>query len=286
MITRRTTLLVAIVLAIGTGWLTLNYLNAVRGTGSGNQRVVLVAQSDIPARVAITDGMLKRVTRPASAVEPDAISDASRVVGSYSLISIPSGSDVTSSKIGTSASGALPVQLTPGKRAISILVDKVKSVSGLIQPGDSVDVIAIPPKTGAQAPPAATILRGLRVLAVGTSLETSSATPSPQEQTSTTVTLEVTPAQADLLAMADQDTSLRLTLRSPREAIRSQPTEALRFPDDQSDTAAQPAAAPQVAAAPAAAAIAPAPLVTHPAPATLRNGVMVINGDTISYVPR
>ena len=49
---RRTTLLIAIVLAVGTGWLTLTYLSSLRPAQS-QQRQVLVATQDIPARTQI-----------------------------------------------------------------------------------------------------------------------------------------------------------------------------------------------------------------------------------------
>jgi len=71
------------------------------------------------------------------------------------------------------------------------------------------------------------MLRGIRVLAVGTNLENPTATPSAEEASALTVTLEVTPKQADMLAWADQNATLRLALRSPREPIRSEPEEAL-----------------------------------------------------------
>jgi pilus assembly protein CpaB len=279
--TRRTTLLVAILLAIGTGWLTLNYINGVKGANSGAtvQRTVLVAVSDIPPRTQITPAMVRRETRPAGTVDSDALSDTIPAVGSISLISIPAGSQLTASKVGRPSAVGLPVRLAPGRRAVSILIDKVKGVSGLIQPGDRVDVIAVPPRNGPDAPPAATILRGLKVLAVGTSLETSSATPSPEEQTSTTVTLEVTPRQADLIAMADQNASLRLALRSPREPLNSEPTEALHFPADESQQPQQQVAAAP-APAPAQAAPAPPPRAPDPAP---HGNIMIIDGDRIGY---
>lgn len=230
--TRRTTLIVAIVLAVGTGWLLLGYLSSLQRQTNANSapRVVYVAAQEIPARVTITPQMLTRVERPSSAVDPNAISDPSQAVGALTLITIPAGSSVTSAMIGHPSDVGLPVRLAPGMRAVSVQIDKVKGVSGLIQPGDRVDVIADPPKTGAQPPPASAILRGVRVLAIGSSLEYSSATPSPQEASSTTVTLEVTPKQADLLVMADINTTLRLALRSPRESLGSQPVEALHFP--------------------------------------------------------
>ncbi len=279
--TRRTTLLVAILLAIGTGWLTLNYINGIKGAneGANQQRAVIVAASDISARTTITNEMLKRVVVPASAAEPDALADPGPAVGSLALISIPAGAEVTASKVGRPADVGLPVRLSPGMRAVSIQIDKVKGVSGMIEPGDRVDIIAIPPRQGNEPPPAAAILRGIKVLAVGASLETTSATPSPQEQNSTTVTLEVTPREADLIAMADTNATLRLALRSPREPLNSMPTEALRFPAEQPQQAAAPPQ-PQQQQQPA-----PAMPREQVAKADPTSGIMVIDGDQIQYVP-
>lgn len=273
--TRRMTLLLAILLAVGTGWLTLNYINGVRNTAlAGNEpRPVVLAALDIPARTTITPAMLKVSDLPASVVERDALASPERIAGQLSLITIPAGSQITASKVGEPADTGLPVRLSPGKRAVSIQIDKVKGVSGLLEPGDRVDVIAIPPRAGNSLPHAAAILRGIRVLAVGTSLETTSATPSPEEQNSTTVTLEVTPHQADLLAAADANTTLRLALRSPREPVNSVATESLQLPE--------------VAAAPAAPRPAPAdpPAQQRPAPAAdpPHGNIMIIDGDRIGW---
>ncbi len=229
--TRRTTLIVAIVVALGTGWLLLTYLsNLQRQTNANSAPVtVVVAAQDIPARVPVTDAMLTRVSRPISAVDPNTVRDPKQIVGALSLITIPAGSSVTTAMVGHPSDVGLPVRMAPGMRAVSVQIDKVKGISGLIEPGDRVDIIAQAPKTNAAPPPAATILRGVRVLAIGDSLEYSSATPSPQEANATTVTFEVTPKQADLLVMADINTTLRLALRSPKEPVNSQPTEALHW---------------------------------------------------------
>ncbi|HZZ65730.1 MAG TPA: Flp pilus assembly protein CpaB [Candidatus Baltobacteraceae bacterium] len=279
--TRRMTLLLAILLAIGTGWLTLNYINNVKRSelGDNTPRTVLVAAVDIPARTTITTTMIKQATLPSQAVERDAIDQPALAAGALSLITIPAGSQLTTSKVGRPQDVGLPVRLAPGKRAVSIQIDKVKGISGLLEPGDRVDIIAIPPKNGDQLPPAATILRGIRVLAIGSTLETSSATPSPDEANSTTVTLEVTPHQADLLASADQNTTLRLALRSPREPLNSEPTESLQFPVTQVAAAPAPAPAPAVAPAPIAAAPAPQPQRA----ADPHGNIMIIDGDKIGW---
>lgn len=226
--TRRTTLLIAVILALGTGWLTFNYVSSLR-TASGKPTPVLIATGDIPARERVTETMFRVESRPESAVQPGALADPAKAVGALALISIPAGSQLTTAQLGTNVTEPLPVRLQPGMRAVSIPIDQVKGVSGLVQPGDRVDVIAIPPKTGDVPPRAVTILRGIRVLAVGSSLENPQATPSPQEQGANTVTLEVNPKQANLLAWADADSNLRLALRSPKEPIRSEPVQELTF---------------------------------------------------------
>jgi pilus assembly protein CpaB len=269
---RRTTLLIAIVLAIGTGWLTLTYLSSLRPPES-QPRSVLVATQEIPARERITASMFHTESRPAQSLEPDALSDPNQAAGALALITIPAGAQLTASEIGTNVPSALPVRLQPGMRAVSIPIDRVKGVSGLIQPGDRVDVIAIPPTHNGAPPKAVTIFRGIRVLAVGNALEDASATPSPSEESAATVTLEVNPKQADMLAWADANSTLRLALRSPREPIRSEPTEQLTL------DGGPPAELPPPAAAP----IAPPPLLTAaaPAPRVMRNPVELIVGDQI-----
>ncbi|MHB8305422.1 MAG: hypothetical protein ACYDEU_05335, partial [Vulcanimicrobiaceae bacterium] len=81
--TRRTTLLVAIILAIGTGWLTLNYISSVQHASvAGTQlKPTLVAAQQIPPRVRITAAMVKRALRPEAAIEPDALSQPQQAVG-------------------------------------------------------------------------------------------------------------------------------------------------------------------------------------------------------------
>lgn len=277
---RRTTLLIASILAVGTGWLTLTYLSSLR-PATGEQRPVLVAAQDIAPRERITAAMFVKQTRPAEALEPGAISDPSQAVGSLALITIPSGSQLTASEIGTNVAFALPVRLQPGMRAVSIPVDRVKDVSGLIQPGDRVDVIAIPPgRSGGPPPKAVTIFRAVRVLAVGNALENPSATPSPAEQEAGTVTLEVTPGQADLLAWADSNSTLRLALRSPREAPHTEPIEQLTLAGN--DAAGPPGEPAPPIGAPAAVP-APPPTVSAPAaaPRRLDNPVELIIGDQI-----
>jgi pilus assembly protein CpaB len=285
---RRIPLIVGLLLALGTGVLLLNYLTSLRPSEAAvPMKRVYLAAHDIPARALLNETYLAEATRPANDVDQDAITDRKQVAGKYSLITIPAGSVVTGSKIGEAGANALPARLPYGMRAVSISIDRVKGVAGLIQPGDRVDVVAVPPRVGSEVPRASAILRGALVLAMGNAVETTSATPSPDSQNNlTTVTLALTPQQVNLLASADLNTTLRLALRPPKEPIRAFAPEPLRLgvPDRQAPLPSGPAPGPPpaYAAVPAAAPplVATAPKAQRAAPQT--SGVTVIELDRVS----
>jgi pilus assembly protein CpaB len=243
--TRTIALSVAGLLAVGTGVLTYNYLASVGHANAPTaQRSIVVAARTIPAHVTITAGMLTIVARPADAVDPDVLAAPAAAIGSSAVNEIPAGSQVTASKLVHYSTAGLPGKVHVGMRAVSIALDRVKGVSNLVQAGDLVDVIAATPRTTETAPKAVTIIRAARVLSVGSMTE-AGATPSPDGgQQFASATLEVTAKQADLLTLADVNTTLRLALRSPREAQRSQPVEKLTFANER--PAPRPAVAPSL----------------------------------------
>ena len=273
---RRVPLIVGLVLALGTGFLLLNYLTQ-NHPPTAQMRPVVVTTKEVAARAKITPEMLGVSERRADQVDSDVVVDPRAAVGKIALITIPAGSAVTGSKISTPAALGLPTRLGHGLRAVSISIDRVKGVSGLIEPGDRVDVIAVPQRTGNEVPHAATILRGVLVLALGNETETAGATPAPDNQNVTTATLAVYPQQANLLALADVYATLRLALRSPNESTRAYPAETIQFAATV-DAPAPPAPMMAPAApAPAPAAAAPAPKATEP------QGVPIVEGDRIIF---
>ena len=272
--TRTVALSVAGLLAAGTGVLTFNYLAAVgHHAAPVAERQVLVAAGAIPAHATITAAMVKPASRASDAVDPDALVVPASAIGMTAVNEIPAGSQITSSKLAHVEANGLPGRVAPGMRAVSIAIDRVKSVSNLIVAGDRVDVIAVTtPRTDA-APSVATIIRGAKVLSVGQQIDvptSATATPAPSDQQYSTATLEVTPKQADLLTLADVNATLRLALRSPKESVRGEAPEHISFappPRPVSPALARPVAPPAPAVKPA-----PAPRPTSP--------VLVIEGDT------
>jgi len=273
--TRRTPLIIGLVLALGTGALLLTYLTSLRPSGSVAQtRGVLVAIHDIPARAAATSDLFSVQQRSVGQIDSDAISDPKELAGTYTLVPILAGSVATRSKIGLESASTLPAKLSPGMRAVSIAIDTVKGVAGLITPGDRVDVIAIPPGTGEGSPRGYAILRGVLVLALGSEVKTSAAPPEGLLNAApaplTTITLALTPSQVDLIDGADLSTTLRLALRNPTERAGSFPAERLQLAS---------AGPPPAQTAPAAAGT-PAAAAAQPQSANA-SGVIVIDGDQV-----
>jgi pilus assembly protein CpaB len=201
-------------------------------------------------------------------VDPDALAAPSLAVGSIARVSIPTGSIVSSSKIAKLLDVGLTLRIHSGMRAISIPIDRVKGVANLIQPGDHIDVIALTRAEPGRAPRALTILRNKVVLAMGSMYETTAATPAPDAQMAT-ATLEVSPSEAALLALADVNTTLRLALRTPKELGRPQPIDRLVLSAPPISAGARPAGPDQKKS------VAPA------APRPRSNAVTVIDGDRI-----
>jgi pilus assembly protein CpaB len=233
---RRITLIIAIVVAVAAGLLTVHYLQTITQNAQVpviETRPTVVASRDIPAHQRIVPAMLTSVQRRVDQIEPGAFTDPKQAEGDVSLIAIPEGAPVTSTKIGVPAAIGITGKLQTGMRAVSILVDYVKSVSGLVEPGDRVDVLA----SAGRGLVTRAIIRGASVLAVNATLDPvpaqtaasggSAAPPAPVAVTS--VTLAVTPEQANALTYADLNTTLRLALRPPSEPVRSFPVEPLEI---------------------------------------------------------
>ena len=121
----------------------------------------------------------------------------------------------------------LAAALKAGNRAISIPVDATQSAYGLIEPGNTVDVI-LTQSLGDQSGDARrkvvaeTILQNIRVIAVDQSLTQQVKVPqgpqfSPEPRLPKTVTLELTKQQAETVFVALQLGRLQLSVRSIEE---------------------------------------------------------------------
>jgi len=117
-----------------------------------------------------------------------------------------------------------------GKRAVSVTVDSNSSLMGMIRPGDYVDVIGVIPvpaltADGKQASQAAVmpLFQNILVLTIGRDLGAPAAEGRYRKEGDTSgggslITLALTPQEATLIAFAQEQSKMRLILRSPADS--------------------------------------------------------------------
>lgn len=113
--------------------------------------------------------------------------------------------------------GFLAAVLRPGTRAISVGVDAVTGAAGLIWPGDQVDLILTQEMgDGGQGRRVAgeTILTDVRVIAVDQKIAEGRTDAEEERKAARTVTLEVSPEQAERVAVATRLGSISLVVRA------------------------------------------------------------------------
>ena len=195
-----------------------------------NQTAVLVAKNDIARGATIELDAVEVKITPNQFVQPQAVTSLDRISGMVTIAPISKGEQITLSKlVYTKQAGALS-QVTPvGKRAITISVDNISSLAGMIKPGDYVDVICASPvpvqtQDGKQTTQVAVmpLFQNVLVLAVGqeisTQIEESRYKGKKDVAPSPLITLALTPHEANLLAFVQEQGKFRLILRSPADS--------------------------------------------------------------------
>ena len=115
--------------------------------------------------------------------------------------------------------GFLAAVLTPGQRATSVGVDAISGTAGLIWPGDHVDLILTQQIDDPAVPigrrfAGETVLKDVRVIAIDQQLvQGGTPTGTDTSQQSRTVTLEVSPEDAEKVAVATRLGKLGLAVR-------------------------------------------------------------------------
>lgn len=186
---------------------------------------VFVAASDIPADTPITAAMIQSAELSREAVVSGAITNQPEIIGKVSNAKIFSGEQIIGAKLvltGEIGSKTLAYAITPGMRAITIAVDETSGLAYMLAPADRVDIIGeflttTPSETAdgsIKVSHTAMILENINVLAVDNVLSKDGKISS-DSPVYTTLTLEVTPAEAMELSEAQFEGQLRAILRSP-----------------------------------------------------------------------
>ncbi len=196
---------------------------------------ILVARSDIGMGQTVSAQDIHWQAWPASAGNSNFISKSSKpdaieaLAGSIARAPFVVGEPVREAKlVKAKGSGFMAAILPAGMRAISTEISAETGAGGFILPNDHVDVILSRrdkdgDKSSGETQVSETILSNVRVLAIDQNVEEKNGQ---KVVVGKTATLELAPIQAETLALARQQGSLSLALRSIVDSNKSGPESA------------------------------------------------------------
>lgn len=175
---------------------------------------VAVAAAEVSPGTAFSRSLVKVADWPQGLIPPQAASSLQQVDGRVAIMTIAQGEPILMGKlapVGTAA--GLSSLLEDSKRALTVRVDDVSGVAGFLHPGDRVDVLADLKMPDNKENFSKTILQNIMVMTTGQVWEQKGES---KPTVVNTVTLEVTPKEAEMLNLASNEGKIRLALRSRR----------------------------------------------------------------------
>jgi len=176
---------------------------------------VVVAKTEIPVGAKIAPEQLALAPIPNGSAPDGVYRTMDEVAGRVAIIPIGIKEPITTTKLAPEGTGAgLGVLIPEGYRAMTVKVDEIVGVSGFVQPGSFVDIVAVvtPATQNNQGPISKIVLQNIKVLASGPKID------SPENQREphsvSAVTVLVTPEQAEKLVLASAEGRLQLVMRN------------------------------------------------------------------------
>ena len=181
-----------------------------------NLNKVAVAKVAIPLGSKIIAEQIMVVQFPKDSTPDGTFDSPEKLAGRVAVTNIGVREPITESRLapeGTSA--GLSAVIPEGYRAMTVKVDDAAGISGFIMPGTLVDVVVtIDPREGSgmQDPVSKIVLQNIKVLANGQNIDK----PENEREANSVkaVTLQVTPEQAEKLALASSEGKLQLVMRN------------------------------------------------------------------------
>jgi len=173
----------------------------------------------MPAHVKITPEMLAIKSIPMEAIHPDAFTSVNDAVGGTTKAEVINGEQVIKGRVITEGvSSPLAYRIPENMRAITIPMGEISGVAGFIEPGDRVDIlVAFDDVTLNPTKVVYTQLQNIEVLEKGPYAAT---VEEKQVGVATSLTVLVTPAQAEVLAYANYSGTFHFSLRNPVDTTK------------------------------------------------------------------
>src|SRR5690348_13148307 len=239
-------LMISLLLAVFAAWVANNWIKArANSTPAAPMDHVITAALDIPLGTKIEQRHLSMIDTTSGKAPSGSFHEYTDVIGKVTSSSVLAGEILLAPRLADSGAGsALAAVVATNMRAVTVRVDDVVGVAGFLLPGNHVDVIETERDNQGNKVKAQTILSNVKVLAV----DQTAASDSSQPLVVRAVTLEVTPADAEILLKGKTAGSIQLALRNPLDEsdTRTKPAEEPRAPPPKVVTVRIPVARPNL----------------------------------------
>jgi pilus assembly protein CpaB len=181
-----------------------------------NLNKIAVAKVAIPIGSKIIAEQIMVVQFPKESTPDGAFDSPEKLAGRVAVMNIGAREPITEARLAPEGTAAgLAAVIPEGYRAMTVKVDDAAGISGFIIPGTMVDVVVtIDPREGSgmQDPISKIVLQNIKVLANGQNIDK----PENEREANSVkaVTLQVTPEQAEKLALASSEGKLQLMMRN------------------------------------------------------------------------
>jgi pilus assembly protein CpaB len=144
------------------------------------------------------------------AIRPE---DFSRIDGKAIAYNLKSGEMLMWSQMEAQRAPTFSARLPPGRRAITVVVDEINSISGMLEPGDRIDLMFAVEQNGQKL--VLPLLQSMQIMATGQRVVDDPK--SGEKSQFATVTLNATPEQAKNIIIARETGKLTALLRNPND---------------------------------------------------------------------
>jgi pilus assembly protein CpaB len=178
---------------------------------------VVVAKSDLEKGNALsTENLAVRAVPKewahSGAITPDQFG---RVEGSMLAYPAGAGEPVIWAQLEGQRTPSFSARLSQGRRAVTVPVDEISSLSGMVEPGDLIDIVVSISKDKRNF--TFTLLQSVTVLATGTQSSPDDKDPEGRARTFTTITLDTSPDDAKRVIAAREVGRITALLRAPND---------------------------------------------------------------------
>ena len=191
---------------------------AIEAKSKGATTKVVVAKIDIAKGAALSSANVAVRSVPVEfshsvAVTPD---EFDRVNGQALAYPVKSGEMILWGLMETKRVPTFSARVENGHRAMTVPVDEINSISGMLEPGDAIDLMVTVDQKGKKV--TFPLLQGVAVMATGQRSIDDSKTGEKRQYT--TVTLNTTPDQAQNIIVARDVGKITALLRNPQDTQR------------------------------------------------------------------